>query len=211
MLSFAIGVHNEREYLRNQINFIFEHARNNYDFEIILVDDYSDDELTKEILESLKIEPEVKFYQRYLNGDFSGQKNWANSKCSGDFIFNLDPDEMPPQYLIENFENIVTMNDVDLIWIPRINIVEGITSAHVQTWGWRVNEHGWVNWPDFQSRIYKNDSEIKWVNPVHERIVGYKKVTNLPPEEMFALTHYKTIDRQEAQNRQYYEIHTKNK
>ena len=34
--------------------------------------------------------------------------------------------------------------------------------------GWNVNDKGWVNWPDYQWRIWKNKPKIKWKNKVHE-------------------------------------------
>ena len=71
------------------------------------------------------------------------------------------------------------------------------------TWRWKVNEKGWVNWPDFQTRIYKNSPEIKWVNKVHERINGHKQFAYIPMEEEWALYHPKTIERQEKQNKTY--------
>lgn len=58
-------------------------------------------------------------------------------------------------------------------------------------------------WPDFQTRIYRNTSEIKWINKVHERLDGHKQFAYLPMEEEWALYHPKTIERQENQNNYY--------
>jgi hypothetical protein len=60
-----------------------------------------------------------------------------------------------------------------------------------------------VNWPDYQSRIYRNSPEIKWENKVHEKIVGFKQYTTLPAVDELALIHPKTIERQERQNAYY--------
>lgn len=60
-----------------------------------------------------------------------------------------------------------------------------------------------VAWPDYQTRIYKNHPDIKWEGKVHERIVGHKTMTALPAEEVWALIHEKTIDRQRKQNEFY--------
>ncbi len=68
-----------------------------------------------------------------------------------------------------------------------------------------VNEQGWVNYPDYQWRIWKNKPEIKWVNKVHERLDGFKTYVALPPQEEFSLYHPKDIERQEKQNK-FYEI-----
>ena len=108
--------------------------------------------------------------------------------------------------ITESDYSFVESNDVDLIWVPRINTVEGITEEHIQKWGWRVNEKGWVNFPDYQGRIYKNDRSIYWENPVHEVVKGAKKVSHFPTEEQFCLYHPKDIKRQERQNKLYENI-----
>jgi hypothetical protein len=94
-------------------------------------------------------------------------------------------------------------NDIDMLRIPRVNTVEGLTQEHIQKWGWNVNEKGWVNWADWQMRIYKNAPHIKWVNKVHEVLEGFKIHGMLPPEEEWALYHPKTIAKQEKQNNYY--------
>ena len=77
--------------------------------------------------------------------------------------------------------------------MPRVNTVAGITDEHIQKWGWKLNEDGWVNFPDWQMRIYRNKEEIYWIKPVHEQLKGYTKFANLPAEEKFALYHPKNI------------------
>ena len=73
----------------------------------------------------------------------------------------------------------------------------------MQQWGWNVNEHGWINWPDYQWRIWKNKPEIKWINKVHERLDGFLSYASIPADESLALRHPKTIDRQIKQNEYY--------
>jgi hypothetical protein len=55
-------------------------------------------------------------------------------------------------------------------------------------------------------RIYKNTPEIKWESKVHETLVGFKTITDLPEMEELALYHPKTIEKQEKQNQLYNEI-----
>ena len=138
-----------------------------------------------------------------LNKDFASYKNNLKSHCKGDYIFQIDADEVPHEYLVENIHEILSSNEVDLIYIPRVNTVQGLTTEHIQKWGWQVNERGWVNWPDYQTRIYKNTDEIQWMNKVHERITGYDTFSNFPAEEHFCLYHPKQIERQEKQNEFY--------
>ena len=136
--------------------------------------------------------------------DYGGQKNHLKNMCSGDYIFNLDADELPNEWLVENIKSILTSNPtIDLYWVPRVNIVEGLTHKHIDKWKWQVNEKGWVNFPDYQGRIWRNRPNIMWKNKVHEVLVGFKEHTFFPAEEEYCFYHPKTIDRQEKHNEFY--------
>lgn len=150
--------------------------------------------------------PNFHFYFGSLNKNFADHKNHLNTKCSKDWIFNIDADEYPCDTLLDSVRDILELNGdvVDMISIPRANIVTGLTLGHVQKWGWRVDENLRINWPDYQMRLYKNTPEIKWEGRVHERISGYTSGTQLPCDtEEFALIHIKDIERQEKQNNYY--------
>ncbi len=140
-----------------------------------------------------------------LNNDFATFKNLGYHMFEDcDWIFNIDADELPSSILLKNIHQIIELNpDTDLIHVPRINTVEGLTHQHIEKWRWNVNEEGWVNWPDYQGRIYKRSAEIKWDGKVHERIKGIKQYSHLPAKEEFAFHHPKTIERQEQQNKFY--------
>jgi hypothetical protein len=137
-----------------------------------------------------------------LNKDFASFKNNLKNHCTKDYIFQIDADENLSQNLILHLSEILELNpEIDLYAVPRINTVEGLTQEHIQKWGWNVNEKGWVNYPDYQTRILKNIPEINWINKVHERLVGAKNLIPLP--EGYDLIHPKTIERQEKQNDYY--------
>jgi glycosyltransferase involved in cell wall biosynthesis len=139
-----------------------------------------------------------------LNGDFSAFKNYLTQQCTGDYIFQIDADEIPNENLIMVLPEVLEENpEVEVYLVPRVNTVEGLTEEHIAKWGWKVNDEKWVNWPDYQWRIWKNKPEIKWVNKVHERLDGFKHYTAMPDVEYFALYHPKTIDKQEKQNQLY--------
>ena len=198
-ISYSILTHNEVESLTRLIEFLVEHKDD--EDEIVILDDYSDNEDTVKILDATVSIYEIKFEQRHLYEDFAGQKNYLRKMCSGEYIFNLDADEIPHKFLIENVKSILENNpEVDLFWVPRINIVEGLTEEHTKKWGWRTNENGWINFPDWQGRVWKNRSNIRWIKAVHERLSGYKEYSYLPTEEQFSLYHLKTIKTQEEQN-----------
>ena len=202
-ISYAITVCNELEEVKRLVNFLLSNKREQDEI-VVLVDISKEDngELrgwlneTKQSL-ILKSDP-IKIHEDKFQGHFADWKNKFFKICSGDFIFQIDADEIPHTNLIQNLPEVLEHNKVaDMIRVPRVNTVEGLTQEHIQKWGWNVNEKGWVNWPDFQTRIYKNVPEIKWVNRVHEKVDGYRQFTYLPMDEDYALYHPKTIERQE--------------
>jgi hypothetical protein len=142
-----------------------------------------------------------------LDRDFSQFKNNLKKYCSKKWIFNIDADEIPSELLIQNIHDILQSNDsLEMILVPRWNTVSSITDEHIKRWGWFTDELGRINWPDYQTRIYKNSDKIVWKNKVHERLNGYEKYATLPSEEMFCLYHHKDIERQEKQNEFYRNI-----
>jgi glycosyltransferase involved in cell wall biosynthesis len=201
-ISYAITVCNEIEEIKRLVSFLLEHKRE--EDEIVVQQDIT--ELNEEIYEYLfkqDVENNLIFRTHHLQNDFAQFKNNLTRYCSGDYIFQIDADEVPNETLINALPAILENNDFDICLVPRVNTVEGLTEAHIQKWGWRVNEHGWVNWPDKQWRLYRNSKEIKWENKVHERLVGFKTYTTLPEVLEMSLFHHKTIARQEKQNEFY--------
>jgi len=210
-ISYAVTVCNEFIEIQRLITFLLQHKRPQD--EIVVQMDLS--------LDDLKDCPEVKrevfgYIMKHntngglrvafcpLRGDFAAFKNHLTEQCTGDYIFQIDADELPYDYLIENLPDLLESNPTcDVFLVPRVNTVSGLTDAHIAKWGWNVNEDGWVNWPDYQWRIWRRKPEIKWINRVHERLDGFSSYTMLPADEDWALYHPKTIDRQETQNNFY--------
>ena len=199
-VSFGITVHNEAEELKRLLN-ILTNKIDKEDEIVICID--GDDEKVESVVGEYLSENEAIVYKRKLDGDFAAQKNSVIENSTGDYIFHIDADEYPSDGLLEYVKPILEANDIDLIWVPRVNTVDGITEQHIQQWGWRVSEAGWVNYPDYQSRIFKNSPEIRWKSKVHERIHGAQTFSHLPPNETLSLYHPKTIDKQEKQNKFY--------
>jgi glycosyltransferase involved in cell wall biosynthesis len=205
-ISYAITVCNELKEITELTNFL--QSRIEEEDEIII--QYDTNGVTKEVSDFLTIFGEInrqtKIVSFPLNKDFATFKNNLKKNCSGDYIFQIDADEIPTEYLMQNIKTILESNNVDIVFVPRVNTVNGLTEAHIQGWGWRVNEKGWVNFPDYQTRIYKNTTDVEWFGKVHERISGYNTFANFPAEEKFSLYHHKQIERQEKQNNFYNNI-----
>ena len=196
-ISYAITVCNELEEIKRLIPFLLEHKRP--EDEIVVLWDENGDLKVWEYVISI---PEPRHFRDYFNKNFAEWKNKLSLICKGDYIFQIDADEIPNDLLIEHLPTILE-NNVDVILVPRINTVQGITPQHIQAWGWKQNEKGWLQWPDHQWRIYKNIPDIKWKNKVHEILDGYKTYSGLPELEEYAIYHPKTIERQEKQNNYY--------
>ena len=206
-ISYGITVHNEA-YELNRLLEILTHKTDKEDEIVVCID--GDDEKVEAVLGEYLSENKAIVYKRKLDGDFAAQKNSVIENSTGDYIFHLDADEYPHKTLLEQLKQIIEMNDgVDLIWIPRVNTVEGMTQEHIQKWGWRVTENNWVNYPDYQARVFKNSKDIRWTRPLHEHITGCKTYAHLPPHEELSLYHPKTIQKQEEQNMFYIENFSK--
>jgi len=205
-ISYAITVCNEIDEIKHLIPLLLENIRE--EDEIVIQQDNTNlDEVVYTYLKSQIEGTNVKYVQHSLNGDFSQFKNNLTDSCTGDYIFQIDADEYPNDYLLATLPQILEFNPSNEVYfVPRVNTVEGLTQAHIQKWGWRVNEKGWVNFPDHQMRIWKNKPEIRWVNKVHEVLKGYKSYAALPSDEEMSLYHPKEIDRQEKQNEFYEKI-----
>jgi hypothetical protein len=205
-ISYAITVCNEFLEIQRLVHFLLQHKRMQ-DNIVILYDEANGDPEIEAFLRSHSQNEEFVWHKGKFERHFADWKNKLSSLCNGDYIFQIDADEYPSEDLIQNLPEILELNpEMDIFLVPRVNTVEGLTPEHIAKWGWNVTDTGWVNWPDFQWRIWRNVPEIKWVNKVHERLDGFKTYTLLPDVEYFALYHPKTIDKQEKQNQLYDQI-----
>lgn len=257
-ISYAITVNDEIEEIQRLLSFLLLNKRE--EDEIVVQQDIPNPHEVGALptpkrrvfyyLHDLVKEDLIKYVEGNLGNDFSNFKNNLNSKCSGDYIFQLDADELPTKHLVEILPDLLKGNpSIDLFYLPRINTVEGITIEHVKKWRWNIskidtqkskkdfdmnnpqdvkelelirsfNLNGEntslepmrikteyfkpiINYPDYQSRIYRNSKRIHWERPVHELIIGYKTFSHLPQKEEFCLYHPKGIKKQESQNEFY--------
>ena len=203
-ISYGITVHNEADELNRLLEVLIKNI--DEEDEIVICDDFSNKE-TIDVIDHWDLHSsdsrQFKVYKRKLENDFAAHKNSVIENSTGDYIFHIDADEYPNKILLQQLKQILEINDVDLIWVPRVNTVEGFTNEDVQRWGWRINEKGWVNYPDYLSRIFRNTEKIRWERPLHEIITGCKTYSHLPPQEELSLYHPKTKEKQEQQNKFY--------
>lgn len=202
-ISYAITVCNEFLEIQRLIAFLLKNKRSQ-DNIVILYDELNGDKEIENFLRTHSINNEFIWHKGKFDRHFADWKNKLTSLCTGDYIFQIDADEIPHEKLVEVLPYVLEENsDCDVFLVPRVNTVTGLTDEYVQRWRWNINEKGWVNWPDNQWRIWKNKPEIKWVNKVHERLDGFDVWTVLPEMEEFSLYHPKSIEKQVKQNNYY--------
>jgi len=195
-ISYAITACNEHVELDRLLDQLSSSIRD--EDEIVVQMDITATDEVKAVVNKYKLMN----YFHPLNKDFATFKNNLKGICTKDYIFQIDADEYLSEELLSYLPAILEDNSkVEMFSIPRINTVEGLTQEHIKQWGWRVDERGWVNYPDYQNRILRNKPEIHWVNKVHEKIIGAMTTTEIPPG--LDLIHPKTIEKQEKQNNYY--------
>jgi uncharacterized protein (UPF0297 family) len=203
-ISYAVTVADEIKEIQQLLPLLIQNKLSTDE----IVVQYDNQKVTVEVLEYLNdlvFDKKIDRLVGYpLNGDFGTYKQHLNQNCQGEWIFQLDADELLEEQLIGSLGTILDGNDsIDMFFIPRINIVNGLTEAHIQKWRWQVNDKGWVNFPDVQGRLYKNKQSIFWAGKVHEQLQGFESYTIFPQDEVYCIKHIKEIERQERQNALY--------
>lgn len=201
MISYTITVCDEHTELEKLLNYLRISLRETDEIVLQMDSEKATDEV-REISKNYERQiPSMQVIEFPLNNDFASFKNNLKKHCKNDWIFNIDADELPSRFLIDNLHQILLSNEeLDVLIVPRWNIVEGITEEHIQRWRWRFDDFGRINWPDWQMRIYRNKKEIEWKNKVHEMLEGFDKYSMLPEDKDYCLFHNKSIQRQEKQN-----------
>jgi len=203
-LSYAIPVKDEFIEIQKLLTFLLEH-KDLEDEIVVLWDSKNGDKQVEAYLRKMNVEKSLfRWYPYEFDGHFANMKNHLTSLCTGDWIVQLDADEMVGEVFIPWVKGSIEANpNVDAFFVPRINTVEGLTQEHIQKWRWNVNDKGWINFPDLQQRIYTNSGKVKWKNKVHEVLEGQEHFGIFPNREDICILHHKDIARQERQNAYY--------
>jgi glycosyltransferase involved in cell wall biosynthesis len=197
-ITYAVSTHNEGDSVQFLIDRINK-CKDSTD-ELVILDDYSTDPTTLSALSS-----EKKVYKKKFNNDYAIHKNYLNSLCTGDYIFQFDGDELPAEFLLNNTKRIILGSpSTDLFWVPRDNQLIELDMEYIKKWKWRVDELGRINYPDYQGRLYRNSPEIRWHRSVHELITGWKKQTVLPKNSKIDILHKRHMNKQ-IKNQKFYD------
>ena len=198
-LSYAITTHNEGDSIKKLIELLYKNKKECD--EVVVLDDFSSDPTTITYLNKVP-----NLYKKKLEKNFASHKNYLNSLCKCDYIFQLDGDELPTINLLKFIRNVINYrNDIDLYWIPRNNQLYDIDMDYIKKWKWNIDQKSRINYPDYQGRVYKNNPNIYWHRSVHEIITGHKTQTILPKDSGVEILHHRHMDHQIRSNNFYNE------
>lgn len=198
-ISYGITVNNESEEVKKLLDALIPFIDKNDEI-IVLQDVTNENAEVTAVLETYG--KKINKITAKLNGDFATFKNKLIEKSTKKYLFQIDADEYPTNELIGNLKWFLLKNfKSDCFLIPRINIVNGITDSDIKKWNWNFNEKGYINFPDYQNRIFKLGKNIRWQNKVHEVLINFRREKKLPSyNEDYCLVYIKNIDRQRKQN-----------
>jgi hypothetical protein len=198
MINYAILVGDEYDELNTLLNHLQIYS--NIDNIKILIDTHKRSSKIDSLLTKYNIVP---IYNPFKN--FSDQRNFLLNQCDKDYIFWIDADETPSVPLLQNLPQILISNpSVDLIYIPRANYLVNDTGESIPSdIGPPAESDGRIGWPDFQGRIHKRLSSIKWSGELHEQLIGFTNPASLPANYSLSLVHIKKVSEQ-IKRKQFY-------
>ena len=130
-----------------------------------------------------------------MEDSFEIQKNYALDNTNNEWRLLIDADEQY-QHLFWNqlpwYICFAENKGIDCFKVPRINTVDDPTEHYVKQRGWQLNAFNWVNYPDYQQRLYKKN--CRYSGRTHERIVGSEKDFMLLGVNIL---HHKSLSRQD--------------
>jgi len=194
IITYSIQVCNESRELYSVLSFLLK-VKDEEDYINVVVDSLHKTE---------KVDKVLKYFANHINiferpfDNFYDNSTYHGTVAKGDYVFSFDADEMPQEILIKNIKKIIEDSEADLVWIPRINIHPGITQEYIQSNKIIINDMGWINWPDYQGRIYKKCDYIQWSDELHTKLKGAKKSIPLSATPQLALWHIKSMEKQES-------------
>ena len=140
-ISYAITVCDELNEINRLVKFLLNNKRPEDEICVLLDKPKASPELLDQLYKYLSADW-ITLKESAFQGHFADWKNELTRMCSSDYIFQIDADEIPHSHLIESLPFILENNESDIILVPRINTVKGITEQHLKAWGWKMNEKG---------------------------------------------------------------------
>jgi len=194
-ITYSIQVCNESRELYSLLNFLIK-VIDKHDNIHVVVDSLHKTDKVDKVIDHFK--DKISVFERPFD-TFYKNTSYHHSIATGDYIFGIDADEMPQEDLIKIIKTVITETGSEIVWVPRINIHPGITQEFLYSCGqFKMNKAGWINWPDYQGRVYKNCDHIKWTDEIHTKIKGSDKVQGIAANPLLSLWHIKSMEKQES-------------
>ena len=191
-ITYTLQVCNESRELFSLLNFLV-HVIDNEDNIHVVIDNVNKTDKVQKVVDCFQ--DKINVFERPFD-NFYDNATYHSNISTGDYTFLIDADEMPQEMLIKNIKKVLETTDAEIVWIPRINIHPGATQEFIEMSNYKMNDNGWINWPDFQSRIYKNCDNVQWTKETHIKLTGSSKCIYLNPLPALALWHIKSIEKQ---------------
>jgi GT2 family glycosyltransferase len=193
-LTYTIQVCNESRELFSLLNVLTRIIDDEDEINVV-ADSKNVTDKVERVLEHFK--NRINVFKRPFDG-FGKNDNFHKEMATGEYIFGMDADEIPQESLIKSVKKIIKETGAEIIAVPRINIHPGITEQEATDFGFNINEVGFINWPDYQTRIYKKCDHIYWTDELHTKLTGSTKFIGIKPVPTFALWHIKSMDKQKS-------------
>ena len=124
-ISYAIPVCNEHVEIEKLLSFL-ENKVDKEDEIIVLFDNNNGSPAVEQYLRAKSVNPTFfQWYPYHFDGHFANMKNHLKSLCTGDWIFQIDADELPHESLITNLRPLLKLNPTtEMFLVPRVNTVD---------------------------------------------------------------------------------------
>lgn len=140
-ISYAVTVCNEFIEIQRLLSFLMQNIRK--DDEIVVLVDLSKNTQTSELLgylHYLSSNNHITLVEDTFNDHFADWKNRLTRACTKDYVFQIDADELPTLYMMDFIPEVLKLNKVDVLKVPRVNTVSNLGLSHVQKWGWNISK-----------------------------------------------------------------------
>ena len=113
----------------------------------------------------------VRHAARPLQNDFAAQRNYALSLCASAWTISLDADERLPVQAWEAVRAELAAPRAAAYLLPRLTLYPD--AQHFRM--------GYGLWPDPQLRLFRRETSLRYLNPVHEILTGFAGNPGLLP------------------------------
>jgi hypothetical protein len=183
-ITYSIQVRDESRELFTLLDFLIK-VIDYVDNIHVVVDTTHKTEKVQEVLEHFS--KNITVFERAFDTSH-GNSMYHKEVATGDYVFTLEADEIPQETLIKSIKSVISVEGSEIIFVPRVNICPNMTQEYLHiSEGFEMNRVGWLNWPDYQSRIYRRDDHITWSEDDVPKLHGSDKVTGMKDSPLLAL------------------------